>query len=213
MNEKLLQGKKIAVLVETEFIWDEIEYYRKYFSSLGATVHFMTYLWGKKNMRFINDVDSPERTVDSLHSIDVDICVTSVDSNEYDAVLMAANYCAVRLREIPPMNSHGSCAATRTAPAVDFYAKAMLNKKIVKGALCHALWILTPVPELLEGRKVICHTVVLADICNAGGIFVSVPEEVYVDDDLVTGRSAKNLDAYCNLILQTMLEKGGSKSL
>jgi len=213
MAEKTLKGKKIAILVETEFIWEEIEYYRKYFTSLGAEVHFMAYLRGKKSMCFVNDVDSPDRTVASLHTIEVDICVTNVDPNDYDAVLMAANYCAVRLREIPPMHSHGSCPAVRTAPAVNFYANAMLNKNIVKGALCHALWILTPVPELLKGRKVICHTVVLADICNAGGVFVSVPAEVYVDDDLVTGRSAANLEAYCYLIVKTLLEKSQSPCL
>jgi protease I len=130
-----------------------------------------------------------------------------VDPDDYDAVIMAANYCSVRLREIPPMGSLGSCDLTRTAPAVQFYGKAMKNKKIVKGAMCHALWILTPMPELLKGRRVICHTVILADVCNAGAVFVPDEKEVVVDDDLVTARSAANLKAYVDAIVKCMRER------
>jgi protease I len=79
----------------------------------------------------------------------------------------------------------------------------MKNKKIVKGALCHALWLLTPVPELLKGRKVICHTVVLADVHNAGAVFVPDPSGVVVDDDLVTGRSSANLEDYADALVAT----------
>jgi putative intracellular protease/amidase len=48
---------------------------------------------------------------------------------------------------------------------------------------------LTPVPEYLAGRKVICHEVVQADIQNAGAIIIHTPSKVVVDDDLVTGHS------------------------
>jgi hypothetical protein len=30
-------------------------------------------------------------------------------------------------------------------------------------------------PDLLKGRKVMCHTVVLADIINAGGVYLLMP--------------------------------------
>lgn len=205
--EQVLKGKKIAVLLETEYIADEIAYYQSHFAALGAQVDLMSYLWGEKSKRFVCDIDSPDRPVKDIHTIEVDIDVTEVSVDDYAAVLMAANYCAVRLREIPPMHSLGSCELTRMAPAVQFYGAAMSRPNIVKGALCHALWILTPLPELFQGRKVICHTVVLADICNAGATFVPAEEEVVVDDDLVTGRSAKNLVAYCDAIVETILAK------
>lgn len=79
----------------------------------------------------------------------------------------------------------------------------MMNPQIVKGALCHALWILTPVPELLNGRKVICHTVVLADVLNAGAVYVPDESHVVVDRDLVTGRSAADIEAYCQKLAET----------
>lgn len=42
-----LKGKKVAVLVETEYIPKEIQYYRDFFTKHGAEVDFMTYLLGK----------------------------------------------------------------------------------------------------------------------------------------------------------------------
>ena len=101
------------------------------------------------------------------------------------------------------MFSLGSLKQLRTPPAVRFFASAMMNRDIVKGALCHGLWILTPTPELLAGRKVICHTVVLADVHNAGGVFVPDPSHIVIDDDLVTGRSAADFEAYTQALLTT----------
>lgn len=193
----------MAVLVETEYIAAEIEYYQREFSKLGAEVELLSYLWGAKSRQLVCDIDSPERPVKDIHTLVVDIDVADRDANDYDIVIVAANYCSVRLREIPPMGSLGSPDLLATPPAVDFLARAMLNKKIVKGALCHALWLLTPVPELLKGRKIICHTVVLADVHNAGAIFIPAAEKVVIDDDLVTGRSFADVEAYFQAIVQT----------
>ena len=72
----------------------------------------------------------------------------------------------------------------------------MQNRRIVKGAPCHALWLLTPSPDYLAGRRVTCNPVVLADVLNAGAFYVPAPagtpwyEHVVVDDDLVTNMSA-----------------------
>lgn len=204
---KPLAGKKVAVLLETEYIAAEIEYYQREFSQLGAEVELLSYLWGAKSRQLVCDIDSPERPVKDIHTLVVDVDVADREANNYDIVVMAANYCSVRLREIPPMGSLGSPDLLATPPAVDFFAKAMLNKKIVKGALCHALWILTPIPALLKGRKVICHTVVLADVHNAGAIFVPAPEKVVIDDDLITGRSFADVEAYFQALVETAIKK------
>jgi protease I len=81
----------------------------------------------------------------------------------------------------------------------------MDNKRIVKGALCHGLWILTPMPELLRGRQVICHEVVISDVTNAGGVFVPTPTGVHVDGDLVTGRSKDEVFLFIDTIAQQIL--------
>ncbi|MGK7884993.1 MAG: DJ-1/PfpI family protein [Crocosphaera sp.] len=199
MTYQVLQGKKVAVLVETEYIHEEIQHYKIAFSALGAQVDFLSYLWGESERTLVSDVDAPGKPI---YSMVVDKDVADYDPNSYDIVLMAANYCAVRLREIPPMGSLGSVEELQTPPAVQFYKMAMENPNIVKGALCHGLWILTPCPEILTGRRVICHTVVLADIYNAGAIYVPDESHIVVDGDLVTGRSAADLDAYVDAIVQ-----------
>jgi protease I len=196
----MLEGKKIAVLVETEFIPEEIVAYQTRFAELGATVHFMSRLWGNQSVRFISDVDD---LGESLQYLDVNIDFQNVDLNEYAAVVMAANYTSVRLRYFePPQGQPIEPDQTRTAPAVQFFAQAMKNPKIIKGLLCHGLWLLTPMPELLKGRRVICHEVVLADITNAGAIYVPSPTNIVVDGDMVTGRSGGDVNAFIEAIAQ-----------
>ena len=203
-----LKGKRVAVLVETEYIHDEIEFYKKRIPALGGELVLLSYLWGAPEKRFVNDVDSPDRPCTSIYELTVDRCVTQVDVNDFDIVLCAANYVAVRLREILPMGSLGSPEEVNTPPAVKFFADAMQNKSIVKGALCHALWILTPNPPLLKGRKVICHTVVLADIINAGATFVPAESHVVIDEDLVTARSFADIEAYFDALVETAIKIG-----
>jgi protease I len=119
---------------------------------------------------------------------------------------MAANYTSVRLRYFErPEGKPFSADMVRSAPAVQFFARAMANPRIVKGALCHGLWILTPHPELLKGRKVICHEVVLADILNCGAQYVPPDAQnqgVVVDRDLVTGRSKNEVRPFVQAIAQ-----------
>jgi protease I len=208
MSTKPLLGKKVAVLVETEFIPEEIDYYKIGFSVLGAQVDFLSYIWPDENPSgkriLVSDIDDPTK---HPRTLEVNKDVANYDPNDYDIILMAANYCAVRLREIPPKGSIGSPEEVQNPAAVQFFKRAMENKNIVKGALCHALWILTPCPEVLQGRRVICHTVVLADIINAGAVFVPDISHVVVDDDLVTGRSAADLQAYFDKIVEVALTK------
>jgi protease I len=220
MVTKTLEGKKIAVLVETEFIPQEIAAYQTRFPELGATVHFMSRLWGNQSVRFVSDVDSVEdadrinRHQTSLPTLEVNIDFQNVDINEYAAVIMAANYTSVRLRYFePPAGQPISPEQTRTAPAVQFFAKAMANPKIIKGLLCHGLWLLTPMPELLKGRRVICHEVVLADIANAGAVYVPSPTNIVVDGDMVTGRSGQDVNAFIDAIAQQIVRQEQGVSL
>ena len=207
MTNRPLEGKKVAVLVETEYIPGEVKHYAEAFPKLGARVDFMANLkiHDTDCLTIVSDVTEPGETPESM---EVTIDVSDVDVNDYAIVIQTANYCAVRLREIPPIGSLGGVAQIKDPPAVRFFAQAMVNKRIVKGALCHALWILTPWPELLRDRKVICHTVVLADIHNAGAIYVPDPVEVVVDEDLVTARSFANMDAYFDTLVRVAAERG-----
>ena len=77
MTTKILEGKKIAVLVETEFIPEEIKAYQTRFPELGATVHLMSRLWGNESARFVSDIDEVEGEVGTFHlTITISITVT-----------------------------------------------------------------------------------------------------------------------------------------
>jgi protease I len=206
MSSDMLAGKKVAVLVETEYIPHEIKAYQTRFPELGATVHLMSRLWNQPSARFVSDVDEVGK---NLEELEVTIDFQNIDLNDYAAVIMSANYTSVRLRYFqPPAGYPISPAQTRTAPAVQFFAKAMANPQIIKGFLCHGLWILTPVPELLKGRRVICHEVVLADITNAGAIYLPPPPDsqpndprnIVIDGDVVTGRAGHDVNAFIDAI-------------
>lgn len=195
---KPLAGKKIAILVESQFIPAEIAGYKNQFGVLGAEVHLISRLWGQPQLTFVSDVEDAGKHPETI-SVNIDLKDVKVD--DYAAVLIAANYVGVRLRYFqPPEGEAIRPDQARTAPAVRFFSQAMLNPRIVKGALCHGLWILTPRPDLLAGRRVICHEVLLSDVVNAGGVYVPSATGVVVDGDLVTGRSAGDLDKYIETI-------------
>lgn len=194
MPDQVLAGKKVAVIVESQYIPEEIRCYQERFASYGAEVHLISYLWGQEQQTFVSEVEVPDRAPETLV---VDRDLTNVDLDDYAAVIMSANYTSVRLRwneEATTSSSPGD--AMRQAPGVRFFRNAMLNPRIVKGAPCHALWILTPSPDHLAGRRVTCNPVVLADVRNAGAVYVPAPpgsnwwEHVVVDGDLVTNMSA-----------------------
>ncbi|MBN8231522.1 DJ-1/PfpI family protein [Corallococcus macrosporus] len=210
MSAPSLKGKKIAVLVESQFIAEEIAQYRDRFGEEGAEVHFLANLNGSPFLNLVSEVEEVGGTP-KLLTVTRDIRKAAPE--DYAAVLVAANYPSVRLRHfVPPDGPDGRPLPirpemVRTSPAVQFFSRAMRNPDIVKGVLCHALWLLTPTPELLAGRKVICHEVVLADVLNAGGVYTPDPSGVVVDGDLVTGRSFMNVSAFIQRIQQRLVER------
>jgi protease I len=197
MADMPLAGKKVGILVEAQYIPHEIATYQKRFSDYGASVQLLSRLWGNPSLRLYSTVEPG--VVDEVQWIEATVDVESANPNDYAAIIMAANYTSVRLRwnEAAATSSDPSAAA-RAAPAPTFFRNAMHNRDIVKGAPCHGLWLLTPSPDVLAGRRVTCNPVVLADVVNTGASYVPAPSQdgwdrhIVVDDDLVTSTSAHN---------------------
>ncbi len=214
MSSKPLDGKRIGVLVESQYIPEEIDLYVKKFQEYGAVVDLISDLWGKDKQTFISKVEFRPGTLEpeQAQALEVHTDFKKVDLNQYAAIISSANYVSVRLRYfMPPEGQAIRPEMVRRSPAVQFFCQAMRRKEIVKGALCHGLWLLTPAPEHLAGRKVICHEVVLADVANAGGAYTPSSSGVVVDDDLVTGRSyhetALLIEAIKEQILNRQVQK------
>jgi putative intracellular protease/amidase len=195
-----LAGKRIAVVVESQFIPAEVATYLDQFAAWGASVELVSRLWGAPKQRFYSTVEPG--VVDTVQWLDatVDVDAVAADLHAYAAVIVAANYASVRLRwnENAP-TATDPAAAARAAPAARLLQAAMRQPGLVKGAPCHGLWLLTPSPDLLKGRRVACNPVVLADVVNAGATVVPAPADgsswdkhIVTDGDLVTCTSAHN---------------------
>ncbi len=159
-----IDGARIGVVIENKFIAEEIAAYLSGFPLLGAEVELISRIWygdsKPANVTFYSDTDplddppwaSPQKLV-------VNRDISQVQPAGYAAVIMSANYTSVRLRypgELPADPAQfDAWAYVQSAPMVRFFADAMQNKRLVKGLLCHGLWVLTPNPKVLRGRKVI----------------------------------------------------------
>jgi protease I len=210
-----IAGKRIGIVLESKFIPEEINAYRYGFAVLGAEVEFLSRLnYGDHrpaSAAYWSDVDpldqqpwmSPEQAVATKD-------ISSVDLDEYSALLMSANYTSVRLRynglpERIPV-AFNLRAHLQQAPTVQKFAEAMGRKDIVKGFLCHGLWILTPIPHLLKDRIVVCNEVVAADILNCGAT-IDMSRRVITDDDVVTGYSKHEVVAYVQAVAEAMARR------
>ena len=65
MADKPLSGKKIAVIVESQYVPQEIKCYQERFASYGATVELLSNLWGNKSLPFYSTVE-PENGPDGV---------------------------------------------------------------------------------------------------------------------------------------------------
>lgn len=227
MSSKPLEGKKIAIIVEHKFIPEEIDAYRSCFAMLGAQVDFISRIyygdykpdssWWKSPV-FYSDVDpSDQQAWQTPEPITLpdnnDVSVIKLE--DYAALIMTANYVSVRLRYPDDPTITDPRVLVQSPPVVRFFAEAMKMPNLVKGALCHGLWILTPNPDLLKDRKVTCHTVVMADILNCGAQIIfedtedghKEPAKIVVDDDLVTGFSKHESVSFVEAITEQILTR------
>lgn len=210
--DKPLQGEQVLIVIESQYIPGELRIYQERLSSYGAKVDLVSRLWGQLSAKFYSTVEPGVQ--DNLETIDVNLDFNQINLDDYAAVIVTANYTSVRLRwsERDDLDRYNAAAVAREVPAHAFMRRAMCDPSLVKAMPCHALWLLTPSPELLQNRQVICNKVVLADVLNAGAIYTpcskDIPAEkhVIVDGDLITNdswhASEELIDQLKNLVVK-----------
>ena len=182
--------KKIGIFLEDRFIDEEIIYYRSRFPEAGIQVDFLTRLWGEPRLTF--------KGLDLGMEISVDKSFEALDDrlmSEYAAFIMPAGYVADRLRY--------SEKADDIAPAVDFMRRAMLDKDIVKGIICHSAWIFDPIPDSIKGRRITCCNNIIGSVKNTGAIFVD--EDFHQDGDLFSARTGGHFAGFAERIIKLIL--------
>jgi deglycase len=182
-----LAGHTIAVLMEGDYVESEILYYERRFAEAGAEVHFLTRLWGQPSLTFTGHEWRVPRTVDrSFEDVDDEAL------GSYSAVIVPSGIVSDRLRYTEDPDA--------LAPATQFVARAMGTPGLLTGIICHGLWLLSAAPELVRDRRLVVHNNLVGDARNMGARYVN--EDVVVDGDLVTARSAY----HCHLFARTLID-------
>ncbi|MGH8906548.1 MAG: DJ-1/PfpI family protein [Egibacteraceae bacterium] len=186
-----LVGKKIGVLVEADYAEYEIFYYQRRFLEEGAEVHLLSRLWGNERLTFNgHEWRVPLEVSESFEGMDDETL------RGYAAIIVPGGMVADRLRWTDDID--------KLPPATEFLQRAFAEKSIIKGINCHGLWLVAPAPELVSGRKVVANNNLLGDVRNMGATYVD--EDVVVDDDLVTGRSAGLCHVFARKIIDMLSE-------
>ena len=188
-----LAGRKIAILLESDFYEHEIWYYTYRFPEEGAEVHFLTRLWGQPSLTFTgHEYKAPFECSKSFENMD------DATLRGYSAVIVPSAMVADRLRYSEDL--------AKLPPATDFMRRAFAEPSILKGIICHGLWLMSRTPELVRDRKVTCHPNLYGDALNMGANYVD--DDVVVDGDLVTGRTGAQAGEFAHTIVNLLAQTG-----
>ncbi|MGH3921459.1 MAG: DJ-1/PfpI family protein, partial [Pseudonocardiaceae bacterium] len=157
-GEDKLAGKKIAILIESDYFEPEIFYYQRRFHEEGADVHLLTRLWGSERLTFYgHEWRVPLEVSESFEGMD------DQTLRSYAAVIVPSGMVADRLRYTEDV--------AKLPPATELLQRAFSEKSILKGIICHGMWLIAPVPELVRGRHVVAHNNLLGDVRNMGAVY------------------------------------------
>jgi protease I len=187
-----LAGAKIAVLIESDYYEPEIFYYQRRFAEEGADLHLLTRMWGNDQITFTgHEWKIPLVATESFED---------VDPASFDAVITPSGMVSDRLRYTEDV--------TKTPPATEFLRRAFAEPGVLKGIICHGMWLVAPAPELVRGRKVVVHNNLIGDARNMGAEYVD--QDVVVDgDDLITGRTGQHAHLFARKIIDTLIDRRG----
>lgn len=187
-----LQGKKIGILIETDYYEPEIWYYQHRFAEESVELHFLTRLWGQPSITFKgHEYQAPFECRESFEDMGDEELKT------YSAIIVPSGMVADRLRYTENVN--------KIPPATAFLKRVFAEKNIIKGIICHGMWLIAPASEIVKGRRVVVHNNLIGDARAYGAVYVN--EDVVVDDDLVTARSGGHCHQFARRIIE-MLSSG-----
>jgi len=181
-----LKGKKIGILMESDFYEPEIFYYQRRFLEEGAEVHLLSRLWGQQTLTFKgHEYQLPIEVSESFEDLDDE------KRASFAAIIVPAGMVSDRLRYTDDLS--------KIPPASALMKSIFENRSIVKGIICHGLWLMAPVRESIKGRKLVCHNNLYGDALAYGAEFVD--EDVVVDGDLVTARTGGHAHLFARTII------------
>lgn len=198
---------KIAVLIESHYDGTETAAFQTFFPPRGYSVEFVSNLRGASEAVFHSN-DDPSKTI----TVTKDISSEDFNLLDYTGVIMVGGYAMDMLR-YESIIIEGQNGRPKELPiASQFAVNALKDTEITIGTICHSLWIFTPDPNALKGRRVTCGHNILYDVLNAGGILdFSGPHNqlaaVCIDGNLVSGRHPFVVQDFMDVYLTQLLKK------
>ena len=110
----------------------------------------------------------------------------------YAALIVPSGIVSDRLRYTDDLN--------KMPPAADLLKRAFAKPNLLKGIICHGLWLCAPVVDVIKGRNLTCHPNLHGDALAYGANFVD--QDVVVDRDLVTARTG----GHAHLLASTLIK-------
>ncbi len=177
---KVLQGKRIAILATHGFEQAELLEPRKALEAQGATTQVVSPEKGK--IKGWNKKDWGKE-------VPVDIPLGSADAAAFDALLLPGGV----------MNPD----KLRTIPAAVQFVRQFFEAGKPVAAICHGPWLLVEAGAV-RGRTVTSWPSLQTDIRNAGGTWVD--QEVAVDNGLVTSRKPDDIPVFNQNMIEEFAE-------
>lgn len=184
-----LAGKKIAILMESDYYEHEIWYYHYRFLEEGIDARFVSKLWGQPSLTFTgHEYKAPFVCDKSFEDID------DAELDTYAAVIVPSGIVADRLRWTEDVSKLPSATA--------FLKRAFARPNVIKGIICHGLWLTAPATELVKGRRLTCHNNLHGDALAYGAVYVD--EDVVEDGDLITARTGGHAHLLASAIINRL---------
>lgn len=179
---------QIAILIESDFYEKEIFYYEFRFKEAGFDAHFVSRLWGQSSLTFTgHEHKYPFDCNESFESW------TDDDLHRFDAIIVPSGIVSDRLRWTEDVSA--------TPMASQLLKRAFADSSIIKGIICHGLWLAAPVREVVAGRRMTCHNNLIGDARAYGVEYVDA--DVVDDGDLVSARTG----GHCYLLADQIIRK------
>jgi protease I len=192
-TDGVLTGAKIGILIESDYYEPEIHYYERRFAEEGAHVHFLTRLWGNSEITFLgHEWHDPFTANETFEGIDDD------ELRTYDAIIVPSGMVSDRLRFTEDVN--------KIPPATEFLRRAFAQPSVLKGIICHGMWLVAPAPELVAGRQVTVHNNLIGDAKAYGAKYVDA-DVVHDGDDLITGRTGQHAHLFAHALIKALVER------
>jgi protease I len=183
---------KVAIMIESDFYEHEIWYYHYRFLEAGYEVQFVTRLWGQPSITFKgHEYHAPFECNGDLEALD------DVALDDLSALIVPAGMVSDRLRYTETISV--------VPPATQLLQRAFAKPNLVKGIICHGLWLCAPETDMIKGRRLTCHNNLHGDAVAYGAEFVD--EDLVVDNDLVTARTGGHAHLFAAQIIKMIDEK------